>query len=42
MKREYRGKGGIENNVNTALVKGPRKPLKKEMKEIRSNVNIMQ
>ena len=42
MKREKRGKKGIENNVNTAHGKGPRKPPNKEKSGIESNVNTVQ
>ena len=42
MKREKRGRKGIENNVNTAHGKGPRKPLNKEKSGIESNVNTVQ
>jgi len=42
MKREKRGRKGIENNVNTAHGKGPRKPPNKEKSGIESNVNTVQ
>jgi ATP:corrinoid adenosyltransferase len=42
MKRQIRGKRGIENNVNIAHGKGPRKPTNKERSGIESNVNTVQ
>ena len=42
MKREKRGRKGIENNVNTVHGKGPRKPPNKEKSGIESNVNTVQ
>ena len=42
MKREKRGRKGIENNVNTTHGKGPRKPKNKEKSGIESNVNTVQ
>jgi hypothetical protein len=42
MKRQKRGKRGIENNMSTVHEKGPKKPLNKEKSRIESSVNTVQ